>query len=242
MEFTEAWDTPKEILIILPHPDDPEFFLGGTIARWIKAGHTVRYVILTQGDKGAKDGKLTKEVICRIRREEQINAAGSLGVKSVDFMDYDDGYLVPDLEMRKKVVRSIRKYQPQILVTSDPENLIPHENYLNHPDHRYAGQVVIDAVFPAAGNRFFFPELLEEGFEPHEVEEVWISLTSKPDVRLNVSEFWMEKLSALKHHVSQIGDSQAFEKRMLEWGEQDENGEMQYYEHFRRIKFRRREA
>jgi LmbE family N-acetylglucosaminyl deacetylase len=242
MEFIEGWDTPKDILVILAHPDDPEFFLGATIARWIKAGHTVRYVLLTQGDKGAEDGKLTMEEICRIRREEQVNAAGLLGVKSVDFMDYQDGYLVPDLEMRKKVVRCIRQYQPQILVTCDPSNLFPNEHYVNHPDHRYAGQVVIDAVFPAAGNRFFFPELLDEGYEPHEVEEVWMSLTNTPNVRMDVTDFWDIKLKSLKHHVSQIGDPEAFEKHMLERAEKDDNGNQVFFEHFRTIKFRRRTA
>jgi LmbE family N-acetylglucosaminyl deacetylase len=239
MELIEGWDTPKSILVILAHPDDPEFFLGATIARWIKAGHTVRYVLLTQGDKGAEDGSLTFDEIRRIRREEQINAAGLLGVKSVDFMDYEDGYLVPDLEMRKQVVRWIRQYRPQILVTCDPTNIFPSEQYINHPDHRNAGQVVIDAVFPAAGNRFFFPELLDEGYEPHEVDEVWMSLTQSPNVRLDVTEFWGIKLSALKHHVSQIGDPEAFEKHMLERAEKDDNGELKYYEGFKTIKFRR---
>lgn len=242
MEFNEGWDSSKDILVILAHPDDPEFFLGATIARWISAGHTIRYVLLTQGDKGAEDGSLTRETICRTRREEQLNAANSLGVKSVDFMDYDDGYLIPDLEMRKNVVRWIRNYKPQILVTSDPSNVFHNDHYINHPDHRYAGQAVIDAVFPAAGNRFFFPELLEEGFEPHEVDEVWMSLTDTPNVRLDVSEFWSTKLKALKFHVSQIGDPLAFEQRMLERAETIENGDRKFYEQFRTIKLRQRQA
>ncbi len=142
MEFSEGWDSPKEILVILAHPDDPEFFLGGTIARWIKAGHKVRYVLLTKGDKGAKDVTLTAKEIIDLRIREQQAACDTLGVSSVDFFDYEDGYIVPDLEMRKKVVREIRRYQPQILVTCDPSNLFPSSQYINHPDHRYAGQVV----------------------------------------------------------------------------------------------------
>ena len=197
MEYSEGWDSPKEILVVLAHPDDPEFFLGGTIARWIKAGHTVRYVLLTQGDKGAKDVTLTKQDISSLRIKEQQAACATLGVASVDFFDYEDGYIVPDLEMRKKVVREIRRYKPQILVTCDPTNLFPHPQYINHPDHRYAGQVVVDAVFPAAGNHFFFIDLIEDGFQPHEVEEVWMSLTSQPDVTLDVTEFWPLKIEAL---------------------------------------------
>lgn len=239
METNEGWENQKEILVILAHPDDPEFFLGATIARWIKAGHRVRYVLLTRGDKGAKDETLSPEDVAAIRINEQTLAANALGVTSVVFLDYADGYLIPDLEMRRKVVRSIREYQPQILVTCDPSNIFPNQQYINHPDHRNAGQVVIDAVFPAAGNRFFFPELLEEGYQPHEVEEVWMSLTNQPDVILDVTEHWDDKICALKYHASQIGDPDAFEKRMVERLQNDETLDYKYEEQFRRIKFRR---
>lgn len=239
MEFTEGWDSPKEILIILAHPDDPEFFMGATIARWVNAGHRVRYVLLTKGDKGAKDQTLSADQVAGIREVEQANAAQSLDVLSVDYFGYEDGYLIPDLEMRKKVVRAIRKYRPHILVTCDPTNLFPSSQYINHPDHRNAGQVVVDAVFPAAGNYFFFPELVREGFMPHEVEEVWMSLTAQPDVKLDVTEFFEDRIRALKHHVSQIGAPDAFETRMRERAENTENGSFKYEEQFRVIKFRR---
>lgn len=240
MEMVENWASPKDILVILAHPDDPEFFLGGTIARWIKMGHRLRYVLLTRGDKGAEDPALTADEIKRVRMAEQIAAAKFLGVTSIDFLDYEDGYLIPDLDMRKAVVRFIRKYRPHILVTCDPGNLFPSQQYINHPDHRNAGQVVIDAVFPAAGNRFFFPELLAEGYEPHEVEEVWMSLTNAPDVRLDVTENWPTKLGALKLHASQIGDPRAFEKRMLERLNNGKDEDFKVEEHFRRIIFRKK--
>ena len=239
MEYQEGWEGQKEILVILAHPDDPEFFFGASIARWIKAGHRVRYVLLTKGDKGAKDEALTGEDVVKIRLKEQAEAAKSLGVASVDYLDYEDGYLIPDLEMRKQVVRAIRKYKPQILVTCDPANLFPSQRYINHPDHRNAGQVVVDAVFPASGNRFFFPELLEEGLLPHEVDEVWMSLTNEPDVTLDVTEHWDDKIAALKLHASQIGDPDAFEKHMLERLQQDEDVNFKYEEQFRCIRFRR---
>ena len=150
MENIEGWVGSKEILVILAHPDDPEFFLGGTIARWIKAGHVVRYLLLTKGDKGAKDINLDFDAIARTRISEQENAARSLGVKSVEYLDYEDGYIYPDLALRKMIVREIRKQRPDILVTCDPTNIFPSERYINHPDHRYTGQAVIDAVFPVA--------------------------------------------------------------------------------------------
>lgn len=240
MKTVKNWASPKDILVILAHPDDPEFFLGGTIARWIKMGHRLRYVLLTRGDKGAEDPALSADEIKRVRMAEQIAAAKFLGVTSIDFLDYEDGYLIPDLDMRKAVVRFIRKYRPHILVTCDPGNLFPSQQYINHPDHRNAGQVVIDAVFPAAGNRFFFPELLAEGYEPHEVEEVWMSLTNAPDVRLDVTENWPTKLGALKLHASQIGDPRAFEKRMLERLNNGKDEDFKVEEHFRRIIFRKK--
>lgn len=240
MEFSEGWASKKDILVVLAHPDDPEFFLGASIARWVKAGHRVRYLLLTKGDKGAEDERLTAADVAKIRIEEQKRAAQSLGVVSVDFLDYEDGYLLPDIEMRKNVVRIIRKYKPHILVTCDPSNLFPSKQYINHPDHRYAGQVVIDAVFPAAGNRFFFPVLLDEGYLIHEVDEVWMSLTNQPDVKLDVSEYWADKIKALKQHASQIGDPDAFEKRMTSRLIKDEDQSIKYEEQFRRIKFRRK--
>lgn len=239
MEYIEGWKINKEILVILAHPDDPEFFLGATIARWIRDGHRIRYVLLTKGDKGSKDETLSAEAVAQIRVREQNAAAAYLKIASVDFFDYEDGYLIPDLEMRKNVVRVIRKYQPDILVTCDPSNLFPNHQYINHPDHRNAGQVVIDAVFPAAGNRFFFPDLIKEGFPPHEVEEVWMSLTGQPDIKLDVTDYWDEKIKVLKFHASQIGEPDAFEKRMVERIQQEPDQPFKYEEQFRRIKFRR---
>jgi len=239
MDNHEGWTSRKKILIILAHPDDPEFFLGASIARWIKAGHSINYVLLTKGDKGGSEEALTSDEIAGIRIREQESAAASLGVGSIEYFDYEDGYLIPDLEMRRKVVRAIRKFQPDILVTCDPSNLFPSQQYINHPDHRNAGQVVIDAVFPASGNRFFFPELLDEGYQPHDVEEVWMSLTNQPDVILDVTDHWDDKIQALKCHASQIGDPDAFEKGMLERVKQDGNADFRYEEQFRVIKFRR---
>jgi LmbE family N-acetylglucosaminyl deacetylase len=242
MAFSEAWETPKEILVILAHPDDPEFFLGGTIARWVKLGHRVRYVLFTHGDKGVQNAEQSSADLISIRDIEQSAAATVLGVSSIEYLNYEDGYLEPDLEMRKTIVRCIRKHRPHIVVTCDPSNLFPNDFYINHPDHRYAGQVVIDAVFPGVGNHLFFPELLEEGLPPHAIEEVWMSLTSVPNVTLDVTDHFQDKLEALKKHESQIGDPIIFEKHMLERMQTTEDGTQKYEEQFRRIIFRRQTA
>jgi len=234
------WEISQKILVILAHPDDPEFFCGATLARWARAGHEIHYFLLTCGDKGGGPD-VTPEQLCALRHVEQKNAADVIGAKSIRFLDLEDGYIVPSLDLRREVVRAIRQHKPDILVTCDPTNLFPFPGYgLNHPDHRAAGQVVLDAAFPAAGNVHFFPELLrDEGLEPHTPREVWVSLTSQPNVILDVTDSWETKLRALKEHKSQIGDPVQFEKRMRSRHTEDSTDENpRYEEKFRTLKFR----
>lgn len=232
----ENWQSKKKILVILAHPDDPEFFCGATLARWAAAGHEIAYLLLTKGDKGSDDPAIEPARLMAIRTAEQLAAARTLGVNKVDFFDYPDGYLEPDLEMRRKIVRSIRKERPEIIVTSDPLNYYIRGKHINHPDHRAAGQVTLDAVFPAAGNRFFFPELLDEGLLPFSPEEIWISLTHEASVVLDVTEYWQTKINALICHASQIGEAQAFRIAMLERRTADSQPEHPRYEEgFRRL-------
>ncbi|MGD0611699.1 MAG: PIG-L deacetylase family protein [Anaerolineales bacterium] len=235
----DSWEGPQKILVILAHPDDPEFFCGATLARWTKAGHTIHYFLLTCGDKGFADADATPEQICAVRHAEQNAAASVLGVQEVRFLDLPDGYLVPTLELRREVVRVIRQEKPDILVTCDPTHLFSGGRYLNHPDHRAAGQVVLDAVFPAAGNPHFFPELRkEEGLEPHTPREVWVSLTGNPTVTLDVTDTWEMKMRALREHKSQIGDPAKFEQRMLSRRTEDSSeAEPRFEETFRVIKY-----
>jgi len=233
----DAWDTSQKILVILAHPDDPEFFCGATISRWSKAGHEVSYCLLTCGDKGTNDRNLSKGVLCGIRYQEQRSAAAKLGVKDVIFLGYPDGYLVPTLELRKEVTRVIRKVRPTILVTCDPTNLYFSGNRINHPDHRAAGQVVLDAVFPASQNHLYFEDLLiEEGLEPHAIREVWITLPTESNVVLNVTSDWESKIEALYEHKSQIGDAAKLAQRMRERRTSDSTPEEpRYEERFRRL-------
>ena len=236
----DAWEKSQIILVILAHPDDPEFFCGATLARWAKAGHEIHYFLLTCGDKGFDNISATADEICRIRRAEQDAAAAIIGVKSVRFLDLEDGFLVPSIDLRREVVRAIRQTRPDILVTCDPTHLFAGDYYINHPDHRYAGQVVLDAVFPAAGNPFFFPELIkDEGLQPHKPREVWVSLTGNPTVTLDVTDTWEIKIRALKEHKSQIGDPKEFEQRMRARKSERSTEENEYYEEkYRVIKFR----
>jgi LmbE family N-acetylglucosaminyl deacetylase len=235
-----TWTSPKKILVILAHPDDPEFFCGATLARWVRQGHEVHYFLLTCGDKGSDDSEKSADQICKIRHSEQQAAASVIGARSVQFLDLPDGYLFPTIDLRRSVVRIIRQMKPDILVTCDPTNLFPSGSYrLNHPDHRYAGQVVLDAVFPAAGNIHFFPELYkDEGLEPHSPVEVWVTLTSHPDITLDVTDTWEIKVRALREHKSQIGEPEKFLERIRNWRtDNSSEANPRYEERFRLIKW-----
>jgi len=233
------WEDPQKILVILAHPDDPEFFCGATLARWANAGHRVIYWLLTCGDKGASNPDTIPGELCSDRRAEQLAAAKVLGVEEVNFLEFPDGYLVPDLELRKVVTRIIRRERPDVLVTCDPLTVYVGDNRINHPDHRAAGQVVLDAVFPAAGNPLYFPELInQEQLLPHTPREVWFSITQEPNMRIDVTDLWETKLHALYEHRSQIGDRAEFSERMRKRHTPESTLEQPRYEEvFRRIIF-----
>lgn len=239
-DFSEGWEGSQSILVILAHPDDPEFFLGATIARWVRLGHRVSYCLLTRGDKGASDPRVDPVELSQRREKEQRAAAGVLGVKDVRFLDFLDGCLIDTLEARQAVTRVIRELRPDILVTCDPLNYFPSDNHINHPDHRAAGQIVVNAAFPGAGSPMFFQEMLKEGLQPHSVREVWLSLTAQPNTVIDVTEHWPAKIRALHEHVSQIPDYQKLDERQRNRRTPDSTPEHpRYEEKFKRITFSR---
>ena len=233
----DAWETPQKILVVLAHPDDPEFFCGATTARWVRAGHQVDYCVITCGDKGTKDLSLGSDELCSIRQTEQQAAAKVLGVEQVSFLKYPDGYLIPDIGLRCDITRMIRIARPDVLVTCDPQTLFTANGRLNHPDHRAAGQATLDAVFPAARDHLNFPELWKnEHLEPHIVREVWVCGTLSPDVTLDVTDTWEIKIQALFEHKSQIGEPEKLAERMRERRTEDSTPEKpRYEEKFRRL-------
>jgi LmbE family N-acetylglucosaminyl deacetylase len=236
-KLADGWETPQKILVVLAHPDDPEFFCGATTARWVQAGHSVSYCVVTCGDKGTKDLTIASDELCSIRQKEQRAAARVLGVEEVRFLNYPDGYLVPDINLRRDITRVIRQVRPDILVTCDPQTLFTLNGGLNHPDHRAAGQAALDAVFQAARDHLNFPELWkDEQLEPHIVREVWVCGTLVPDVILDVTEMWETKIKALYEHRSQIGEPEKLAERMHNRRTEDSTPENpRYEEKFRRL-------
>ena len=233
----DEWKTRKKILVILAHPDDPEFFLGGTIAQWTGAGHEVSYLLFTKGERGISEKYQNGEELKLIRVAEQKNAASVLGVTDISYLDFPDGYIEVNLENRRMLVGEIRKRQPDLVVSCDPQTLF-HHYYVNHPDHRAVGMLSVDAVFPAAGSPAFFPEQLEEGLRVAAIQELWLSLTVEPNISLDVSPQWDLRIKALKKHVSQIGDPIQFEQKWNERRREAMGSEDGYQEHFRRVVLR----
>ena len=237
IEDLEGWKEPKRILVILAHPDDPEFFCGATLKRWAEAGHEIHYCLFTKGQRGSTDMSLTGEQIALIRVQEQKRAAESIGVKSVEFLDELDGELESTLALRKEAVRLIRKYAAQIIVTSDPQNYVTLDYRLNHPDHRAAGEITLGAAFPAAGNPLMYKSLDDRLMgSPINPEEIWISATNQPNLTIDISNYFAKKLEAICFHKSQIGEVNTFVERMKKRTIlNDDTNRQVYAERFKRI-------
>ncbi len=190
-----------QVMVVAPHPDDAEFGVAGTVARWAREGRTVVYVVCTSGDKGTSDTSMKPEQLARIREREQRAAARVLGVKKVIFLHHPDQGLEDTPEFRKEIVRLIRKYKPETVVTADP-----YRRYVWHRDHRITGQVTLDAVFPYARDFLSYPDLLEEGLQPHKVKEILFWGSEDPDYCSDITGTFDVKMAALRCHKSQIGN------------------------------------
>jgi LmbE family N-acetylglucosaminyl deacetylase len=222
---------PESAMVIIAHPDDAEFTMAGTVAAWTKAGCRVIYVVCTDGNAGSHEPGMTRERLAAIRRSEQRAACERLGVSDVVFLGYDDGQLQPTLELRRDLVRVIRQYQPQVVLTSDPTRIFASDRYINHPDHRAAGQAALDAVAPAAEMPLLWPEV----GEPHRVHLVYIYGNSEPNVWVDISQTIEQKIEALKLHASQMGDWDPT-KRIKGWNaDVGKDKDLAYAESFRVI-------
>lgn len=198
---------PERAMFIYAHPDDIEFSAGGTAAKWAKYGADLYFVLITDGNVGSHEAGMTTDRLIETRRSEQRAAAKIIGAKECIFLGFQDGLLEPTLDLRKQLVRLIRKYKPNVIVCGDPTNFYPSETRINHPDHRAAGTAALDATFPAAEMPLLYPELEAEGLTPHKVNYVYVSNPStEPNFYINTAESIGVKIEALRAHRSQLGD------------------------------------
>ncbi|MEM7127327.1 MAG: PIG-L deacetylase family protein [Chloroflexota bacterium] len=226
--------TPESVLAVFAHPDDIEFGCAGTIARWVKDGARAAYVLVTSGDVGIAKPGMTKAEAAKIREAETLAAAEVVGVKDVTFFRVGDGMVENTMELRKRVVREIRRFQPEVVICGDPTLLFTPRGGINHPDHRAVGGAAVDAVFPAAGQPNLFEELEEEGLSAHKVRKVYISTWGEGSTFINISDTIDLKIEALKKHVSQVGEWAELETQMRNRAaERGKQVEMAYAESFR---------
>ena len=207
-------DEIQRVMGIFAHPDDPEFFCGGTFAKWAAEGKHITFVLATSGDKGSGDFNMASDQLVAIREEEERAAAARLGVKELIFLHYPDGELKVSLNLRRQLTRMIRLKKPDTVVTNDPTARWNGTRYINHPDHRAIGDAALDAVFPTARDHLSFLELYRwEGLEPHKVKHVFLSGTRTPDIKIDVTDYLETKITALYEHKSQIADMAAMAAR-----------------------------
>lgn len=202
----------ERVMVVTAHPDDPEFGAGGTIARLVKEGRNVTYVIVTNGNKGSGDRTITPERLARIRQEEQRNAARVLGVERVEFLGYQDGEVEDTRQLRLSITRQIRRWRPDLIITQNPNRT--YSNFYGwHRDHRITAGVVLDCVYPLARDHLAFAELLPE-YEPHKVREVYLVQWEQPRLVIDITDTVDLKLRAITCHASQVGDFKAVEARV----------------------------
>ena len=214
---------PKIAMSIHAHPDDQDFTVAGTLAKWARAGCEIISVIITDGAAGSNAPEHAadyKPTLAFIREDEQLAANETLGIKETIFMRQPDGELEPTIELRMEVTKLIRRHQPDVVVIGDPQAVFYGSGYINHPDHRAAAQIGLYAAFPSAGSRLLFADLLDEGYEPHNVKRVYIHGSEKPDTWVDISETIETKIAALKKHVSQLGEWDP-EEMLREWAEEE---------------------
>ncbi len=232
--MTKAFYVPESAMAIVAHPDDIEFGCAGTLARWARAGARISFVLCTSGDVGIDEEGMTRARAAEIREAEEKAAAQIVGASEVIFLREPDGMLQPTLELRKKLVREIRRFRPEVVISGDPTIVWAGADYINHPDHRAAATATLDAVFPAAGQPNLFEELQEEGLSAFKPRKVYVNLWGDhADVYVNIEETIDIKIEALRAHKSQMRDWDPGPS-IREWAANSAKGkEMLYAEAFR---------
>jgi LmbE family N-acetylglucosaminyl deacetylase len=204
------------VLVIFSHPDDAEFGAAPAIAALAGGGARIDYLVTTDGGKGTDDPTVTPEQLAATRVAEQRAAADVLGVSEIVHLGYADGYLTPTLELRRDIVRHIRRLRPDLVIAQNPQRRSDGNPYIAHPDHLATGEATLAAVYPAARDRLNFPELLDEGLDPWKVRQVLVSGVERPNLWIDVADTFDVGLQALQRHVSQIDDWPEVERRMRE--------------------------
>ena len=210
---------PGRALVVVAHPDDVDVGTAGTMAALVRAGSHVSYCLVTSGDAGDDDLTLDSEDLAALRQEEQTAAALAVGVEDLHWLDYPDGRIENNLELRRDISRIIRIVRPDVVVTQ-PTTANWDRIYGSHPDHLATAWATMAAVYPDARNPRSHPELLAEGHEPHTVTEVWMMWMAAPEgtmMHVDITATFEEKLKALRCHSSQTDRIEGLDDLLREW-------------------------
>ncbi|GAC1386442.1 MAG: PIG-L family deacetylase [Candidatus Saccharimonadales bacterium] len=211
---------PKVVLGVAAHPDDLDYGAAGAMAAFANDGAAVHYLILTDGSKGSDKIDVTPDELIKIRQAEQRAAVKAIGGRSVEFLAYPDGELEVTMLLKQDIVRTIRTLKPDVVVTMDPGMLYSaRRGFINHPDHRAAGQATLDAVFPLARDHLTFPHLYADGYQPHKTKTILLINFDEGNFAVDIGGTLPTKIAALRAHASQIGDPIAIEKLVTSWAE-----------------------
>ena len=194
---------------VVAHPDDLEFSSGGTVSKLAKEGKRVILIQVTSGDRGTQDRSHTPEFLAATREAEEQEAAKRLGIAEIVFLREPDGSVVPDLSLREKITRMIRTHRPDVIVTHDP-----FRPYALHPDHRAVGMAAHDAVYPTARDHLYYPNHLASGLEPHKTAEIWYFGSDSPDIHIDITDTFDDKINALRAHQTQVGEAKELPERL----------------------------
>lgn len=206
--MSEAFALPRKAMAIFAHPDDADFGCSGTLALWSTQGVELSYCLLTSGDKGTHDPKMTAARIAKIREREQRAAGAEVGVSEFSFLRHHDGELEVAMRLRAEVCKAIRVHKPDLVFCQDPWRA-----YQMHPDHRVAGWSALDGII-AARDHLFFPEQLTKGLTHHRVSRVLLFGTADPNIWFDITTTMPRKLAALARHESQVGQFSQLAERM----------------------------
>ena len=218
-------EQPRVAMVIMAHPDDAEFGCAGTVATWAREGWEVYYVVITDASGGGPDEATdirpaARSVTTTTRKAEQRAAGEVLGLRDVIFLDKPDGLLEPTIELRRDLVRLMRRYKPTRVICQSPERSWRPTMMIGryHPDHLGAGVATLAAIYPACQNPWDFPELMDEGLLPHKVREIYIMGAPEQNYASDISATFDVKLAALAAHDSQVGARMAeMELRLRQW-------------------------
>jgi LmbE family N-acetylglucosaminyl deacetylase len=225
---------PERALAVYAHPDDPEVSCGGTLATWAAGGCEVHLIVANRGEKGSHDAGVDPEALAGQRAAEVHRAAEVLGLAGVELLDHPDGELDNTLELRERLVRTIRRTRPEAVVTADPTAVFFGESYVNHRDHRQLGWAVVDSIVPAA-SPLYFPDT----GEAHQVRMVLLSGTLEPDAWVDIGDALEVKVAAVACHESRLGGDPGLIGRLLQERAEEEGRRVRiaHAEGFRRLRF-----